>query len=93
MKVKCFLSIPIFGGKLTLDYQIIIMSALKFINMTVYFCVILQGHEGFDPQKMKPRIFLRSCYEELNPKKRNWSYFLCRPLWWEIFFMSLELVL
>ncbi|CAH1797425.1 unnamed protein product [Owenia fusiformis] len=30
-----------------------------------------KGHEGFDPQKMKPRIFLRSCYDELKPSKKK----------------------
>lgn len=30
-----------------------------------------KGHEGFDPQKMKPHIFLRSCYDELKPSQKK----------------------
>lgn len=30
-----------------------------------------KGHEGFDPQKMKPKIFLRACYDELHRSKKT----------------------
>ncbi|KAK7503969.1 hypothetical protein BaRGS_00004701 [Batillaria attramentaria] len=30
-----------------------------------------KGHEGYDPQKMKPHIFLRPCFDELKPSKRT----------------------
>lgn len=30
-----------------------------------------KGHEGFDPQKMKPHIFLRSCFDELKPSAKK----------------------
>lgn len=28
-----------------------------------------KGHEGYDPNKMKPHIFLRACYDELKPSQ------------------------
>lgn len=30
-----------------------------------------KGHEGFDPQKMKPHIFLRSCFDELKQSQKK----------------------
>jgi mRNA export factor len=30
-----------------------------------------KGHEGFDAQKMKPHIFLRSCFEELKQSQKK----------------------
>ncbi|XP_050402940.1 mRNA export factor [Patella vulgata] len=30
-----------------------------------------KGHEGYDPQKMKPHVFLRSCFEELKPSTKR----------------------
>lgn len=30
-----------------------------------------KGHEGFDPQKMKPHIFLRRCFDELKPSTKK----------------------
>ncbi|XP_074641001.1 mRNA export factor-like [Tubulanus polymorphus] len=30
-----------------------------------------RGHEGYDPTKMKPHIFLRSCFDELKPSSKK----------------------
>ncbi|ESO09225.1 hypothetical protein HELRODRAFT_109550 [Helobdella robusta] len=30
-----------------------------------------KGHEGYDPSKMKPRIYLRSCFEELKQSNKK----------------------
>ncbi|CAI9736744.1 mRNA export factor-like [Octopus vulgaris] len=30
-----------------------------------------KGHESFDPQRMKPHIFLRSCFDELKPSSKK----------------------
>jgi mRNA export factor len=30
-----------------------------------------KGHEGYEPQKMKPHIFMRSCFDELKPSTKR----------------------
>lgn len=42
-------------------------------NIFAYACSYdwSKGHEGFDTQKMKPRIFLRSCFDELKQSQKK----------------------
>jgi len=42
-------------------------------NIFAYACSYdwSKGHEGFDPNKMKPKICLRSCFDDLKPSQKK----------------------
>ena len=44
-------------------------TVVHFLFLTLV--TVLQGHEGFEPQRMKPRIFLRAVSDELNPSSKR----------------------